>query len=77
MIMRGDMIKVEYHKRAEFPTKKWEIQWYESHVWMVVTKSESNNGCMLAKDKRGHIYHVHRMHVLSCIPLDSRIKLFS
>lgn len=77
MIMRGDMIKVECKKYASFPSEKWGSHWYDSHIWLIVTKSESNNGSILAKDKRGHILHVDRMQVLSCIPLDSRIDLFS
>lgn len=77
MIMAGDIITINYDKYIDFPGNPWNGHFVTSHKNLIVTRSESNNGNMLAKDSKGHVYHVNRMQVIRLIPLDKRLDMFA
>lgn len=76
MIMVGDIITIPWDKYIPFDGGSWDDHFYMTHKNLIVTRSESSKGNMLAKDSKGRVYHVNRREVIRMIPLDVRIDRF-
>lgn len=67
MIETGTIITISWDKYIPYPGGSWDDHFYRSTKNLIVTRSENNNGNMLAKDKIGRVFHVNRREIISTI----------
>ena len=64
MIDKGDIIRIKTREYVEFEGRPWHEHFVDATKLLVVVRSETNNGNMLATDSKGILYHVHANEVI-------------